>query len=93
MATARSAQPICGRCGETAGAGELVTLAVRGELVAVCSRCFLLEEVGSLTSSLPAGDSTRSLVEEGLRALYEVVLARAREEAARQFQDAAESGR
>ena len=72
---------VCGRCSEVAAPGELVTLAVRGELAAVCQRCFLLEEIGSLSAILPLDDHLRVSVEECLRALYEVVLARAQEAA------------
>ena len=80
MATQRSAAvAICGRCQEAGGESGLVCLAVRGELVSVCSRCFLLEQVGDLTCALPPTDATRSLVEEGLRTLYDVVLARSQE--------------
>ena len=79
MATAPSPVLLCGRCGETAAAGELVTLASHGVLASVCQRCFLLEQIGSLAGSLPRGDETRDLVEEGLRTLYDIVLARAQE--------------
>ena len=79
MATTLRSVLLCGRCGEAVAPGELVTLASQGVLAAVCQRCFLLEQIGSLAGSLPRGDATRDLVEEGLRTLYEIVLSRAQE--------------
>ena len=79
MATSAAAVPICARCGEASAATDLVNLAVRGELVAVCQRCFLVEQIGDLTAGLPVGDPCRGLVEEGLRTLYEVVVSRSQE--------------
>jgi hypothetical protein len=67
---------LCCRCGEPEGGQGFVQLAVRGSLAEVCHRCFLLEELGQLTSSLPPGDVTRDLVEEGLQTLYDVARAR-----------------
>ena len=93
MATARPSVPICGLCSEAAGADGLVSLAVQGDLLAVCQRCFLLQQVGSLTTSLPRSDPVRELVEEGLRALYEVVATRAQEIAASELQYAAQTRR
>ena len=73
MATAQAAVPICARCQEQAGAEGLFHLALRGDLVAVCPRCFLLEQIGDLTAALPRDDATRTLVAEGLTTLYEIV--------------------
>ena len=64
---------LCCRCGEPEGGQGFVQLAVRGSLAEVCHRCFLLEELGQLTSTLPPGDVIRDLVEEGLQAPHDVV--------------------
>ena len=93
MATAAIAVPVCARCGETSAASDLVNLAVRGELVAVRSRCFLVEQIGDLTAALPVDDPCRGLIEEGLRTLYEVVVSRSQELAAAGRFDAASSRR
>ena len=82
MATSAAAVPICARCGAQSPTGDLLNLAVRGELVGVCQRCFFLEQIGDLTAALPIGDPCRDLVEEGLRTIYEVVTSRSRELAA-----------
>ncbi len=72
---ARAPLPVllCYRCGEPGGGRGLVQLAVRGSLAEVCHHCFLLEELGQLTSTLPQGDVIRDLVEEGLQAPHDVV--------------------
>ena len=92
MATALLAVPICCRC-QSPPQDALVQLASRGELLSVCERCFLLDQLGQLTAGLPAGDATRDLVDEGLRALYEVVVSRSQDLAVASFRDASESRR
>ena len=78
MATPTGAVAICCRC-QSASDGPLVQLASGGSLLAVCEPCFLLHQLGELTAQLPAGDSSRLIVVEGLRTLYEVALARCQE--------------
>ena len=89
MASAAAAVPICVRCGEASAATDLVNLAVRGELVAVCQRCFLVEQIGDLIAGLPAGYPCRGVIEDGLRTVYEVVVGRSQELALAGHLDAA----
>ena len=65
--------PLCRRCEHPEGGRCLVPLAVRGSAAEVCHHCFLLEELGQLTSTLPPGDVIRDLVEEGLQAPHDLV--------------------
>ncbi len=88
---AHAASPACLACGEGAGAGVLVSSARGGSLEQVCPRCFYLRELDGLTQTLPAGDSVRQLIEEGLRTLYEVVRTRATEVAGGGLGDGAQS--
>ncbi len=76
MARAPLPALLCCRCGKPGGGRGLVQLAVRGTLAEVCHGCFLLEELGLLTSTLRPGDVVRDLVEEGLQTLYDVARAR-----------------
>ncbi len=78
-AMAHAALPTCLACGESADPGVLVSSARAGSLEQVCPRCFYLRELDGLTRALPTSDSTRLLVEEGLRTLFEVVRTRATE--------------
>ena len=86
--------PICCRCG-SAPPTALVQLASRGELLSVCERCFLLDQISQLSSGLQAGDPALEIVDEGLRTLYEVIVARSQELALEAHRDASEgrSGR
>ena len=63
-----------------------------GQLEAVCARCFYLSEVSTLTQKLDSTDATRVLVEEHLRAVYELLRDRLNEKAsealAKRLQDA-----
>ncbi len=76
---AHAASPACLVCGEGVGPGDLVSSAEGARLAQVCPRCFYLRELDGLTRALPAGDSVRQEIEEGLRLLYEVIRARATE--------------
>ena len=64
---ARVALLSCLACGEGADPSVLVSSVREGSLEQVCPRCFYLRELDGLTKTLPSTDSTRPLVEEGLR--------------------------
>ncbi len=87
---ARVALPSCLACGEGVDPVGLVSSAREGNLEQVCPRCFYLRELDGLTRTLPATDSTRQLVEGGLRTLYEVVRSRATEVAEAGLEDGAQ---
>ncbi len=87
---ARVALPSCLACGESGDPSTLVSSAREGSLEQVCPRCFYLRELDGLTRALPSTDSTRQLVEEGLRTLYEEVRTRATEVAEAGLGDAAQ---
>ncbi len=87
---ARADLPSCLACGESVGAESLTSSARGARPARVCPRCFHLRELDGLMRALPAGDSVRQEVEEGLCLLYEVIRARAREVAEGGVGDGAE---
>ena len=92
MATAPPSVAVCCRC-QSLPDGPLVHLASGGSLLAVCEPCFLLDQLGELTAQLLAGDSSRVLVLEGLRTVYEVALARCQELALEEARHGSEAHR
>ena len=76
---ATEAARVCVQCGETETNEGLVVCAREGTLLLVCARCFYLRELNVLTSHLPAQDSTRGVLNDGLRTLYELVKTRVEE--------------
>ena len=74
---ARADLSSCLACGESVGAESLTSSARGARPARVCPRCFHLRELDGLMRALPAGDSVRQEIEEGLRLLYEVIRARA----------------
>jgi hypothetical protein len=87
----RHAVPVCGLCQATEGPDGFVQCASEGSLLAVCRRCFYLQQIRELSAGLPAGDGTAAIVEDGLRTLYELVKARAEELVLSQIRDASEA--
>ena len=80
---------ICLRCYTELPFGELLTTAVRGDLVQVCHRCYYIVEIDKLTVELDRHDPVQDVITDGLRTLYEVVKQRSEELIA--LHDAAES--
>ncbi len=63
----------CLRCHTELPSGELLTTAVRGDLVQVCYRCYYIVEIDKLTAHLDRHDPVQDVIADGLRTLYEVV--------------------
>ena len=78
-----SSLAVCGVCGEEETPQGFVTQAVRGRLLCVCPRCFHAEQIVDLCRQLPRRDAVREIVEDGLRALYELARKRTEELCAR----------
>ena len=63
----------CLRCHTELPSGELLTTAVRGDLVQVRYRCYYIVEIDKFTVHLDRHDRVQDVITDGLRMLYGVV--------------------
>ena len=75
-----SASPLCHGCKEPSLESELFAVAVEGELVRHCARCFYCREIAALCTHLSRDHSARELVTDGLSELYTVIKAAVEED-------------
>ena len=79
-----SATPLCHGCRSRTVESELFAVALEGDLVQYCPRCFYCREIAELTARLPPGHSAREIASDGLGELYTLVKAAVEEELATQ---------
>ena len=79
-----SASPLCHGCRQIAVESELFAVAVAGDLVQFCPRCFYCREISELSARLPVGHAIRDIATDGLGELYTLVKSAVEEELATQ---------
>ena len=79
-----SATPLCHGCRSSTVESELFAVALGGDLVQYCPRCFYCREIAELSARLPAGHSVKEIATDGLGELYTLVKAAVEEELATQ---------
>ena len=77
-----SASPLCHGCKQPSVEADLFAVALRGDLVQFCPRCFYCKEIAELSSRLAPGNAAIDLATDGLGQLYAVVKAAVEEELA-----------
>ena len=85
VGTPPSQTQICAQCRLPPPTG-FVTRAAHGHLEAVCRRCFLVHEIGTLAAGLTVGDAAHSQIEGHLESAYQVARAAYESQLAHQSQ-------